>query len=161
MRLLVCALAFFPNALVYADGLELLKKELQEVRQTQRELKKREAEITDQILAIEASVDKTRGVSPRCPVHKVEMTPTRVVIAYGMMAKDPSAEARGKDFPFAANYILGGCVESSRSPSHGKKYICPRCVDAEKRWKLLHPRREPIAGPLSAGITRPSAPGAA
>jgi hypothetical protein len=142
MRLLVCALALFPIAVGYADGLELLKKELQEVRQSQRELKKREAEITDQILAMEASVDRTRGVSPKCPVHKVEMTPTRVVIAYGMMAKNASAEAREKDFPFAANYIGGGCVESSRSPSHGKKYICPRCVDAEKRWKLLHPGQE-------------------
>jgi hypothetical protein len=141
MRTLVCALALCP-VVVYADGLELLNKELQEVRQAQRVLKDREHDIIDRILAMEASVDKTRGVSPRCPVHQVRMTATRVVIAYGLMGKEASAEARRKDFPFATNYILGGCVESSRSPSHGKKYVCPRCADAEKRWKELHPGQE-------------------
>jgi hypothetical protein len=141
MKLFACALTVLQLA-AYGDEFDELRKELKEVRDAQESLKRHEKDVLLRIRQMEAHVDKTRGVSPVCPVHKVKMSPVRAVIAYGMMGKEPSANTRRNEFPFAAKYILGGCVQSSLSPSHGRKYVCDRCADAEERWRRLHPGQE-------------------
>jgi hypothetical protein len=142
------ALLLVLRVTVHAAGFTKLNEQLAENRRSQKEFREslemreillvEERAILARIQKLTQSADKTRGVSPICPVHKVKMEKARVGIRYGMLRWDPAAEVRPKLFPFARDFIPGGCVITDDSPGHGTAYRCKWCVEAEKRW---HPPR--------------------
>ncbi len=80
-----------------------------------------------------------------CPVHHIKMTMQRAEIMYGLVRfaePQPSQAVRDRNFPFAEPPVLGGCCVSSFSPKYEKRYVCPECRRAEKKWYDAHPKLE-------------------
>ncbi|MEP6668430.1 MAG: hypothetical protein ABJF10_04715 [Chthoniobacter sp.] len=83
--------------------------------------------------------DFTKGEKDVCPVHQMKMTAQDARIAYGLLARDPQPDpdTRAWKFPFARNWIEGGCVISNL-PKTGRVFLCLKCVEAEKAWIEQH-----------------------
>ena len=117
-----------------------LREELKEIQKEQQRLTQRHRELAARLKEFEAGRDTTKGVSNICPVHKSEMRIVRAPISYGLHRyygpHDPSLSVRHREFPFALNYWLGGCVVGDYTEA--KIYICPDCQRAEKEWRKAH-----------------------
>ena len=90
-------------------------------------------------LELQAGRDTTKGVSNVCPVHKAQMRIARAPIVYGLLMvrpTDPPRDVRSREFPFALDYLAGGCVVGDYTEA--KIYICPDCQHAEKQWRKTH-----------------------
>ncbi len=116
-----------------------LREELKEIQRDLQTLTQRERELAVRLKELEAGRDTTKGVSNICPVHKTEMRIVRAPIYYGLHGyapRDSSLSVRHREFPFALNYWLGGCVVGDYTEA--KIYICPDCQRAEKQWRKKH-----------------------
>jgi len=85
--------------------------------------------------------DLTKGESGICPVHHIKMQIKETQIAFGLLAvKEPQPDSKTREtrFPFARDWIVGGCIVSDGSPKTGKVFLCPKCVGAEKAWMKAH-----------------------
>ena len=149
---LAIALPFLASAQSSPNVEEMLRAELKKVQQdrktvreeTQEVLKildEREREILAKLRKVEASLDKTKGISPICPTHNIKMRVERVPVAGGMKIldrNDPPWDVRQREFPFALDYFPGGCV--TKDNLKAKVYICPDCQRADKQWRKTHPK---------------------
>ncbi|MEI7775176.1 MAG: hypothetical protein WCK17_10425 [Verrucomicrobiota bacterium] len=63
----------------------------------------------------------------------------RAPISYGLhryVPHDSSLSVRHREFPFALNYWLGGCVVGDYTEA--KIYVCSECQRDEKLWRKKH-----------------------
>lgn len=133
------------SALVAADPStseqQKLREELKEIHEVQQTLTNREREIAALLKKLEAGRDTTKGVNSVCPIHKTEMRIVRAPISYGLPMygpNDPPPALRLREFPFARDYWLGGCVV--RGYTEAKIYVCSDCQRAETQWRKKHPK---------------------
>jgi hypothetical protein len=114
-----------------------LRTELKEVQALLETLEQEEREGTALLRELEAGRDATKGVSNICPVHNVQMRVVRAPIVYGLqMVRRDEFDARKREFPFARKVHWGGCV--LQDYTEAKIYVCPKCQEAEKRWRKTH-----------------------
>ena len=83
--------------------------------------------------------EKLEG-SEICQVHKENLKPDRVRIAYGLiLPRHEYEEAQKRQFPNSNKFAHGGCVV--RKPEVAYVLFCTRCREQETRWKAQHQRR--------------------
>jgi len=77
--------------------------------------------------------EKLEG-SEICQVHKDNLKPDRVAIAYGLILHSQEyLEAQKRQFPNSNRFAYGGCVV--RKPEVAYVLFCTRCREEETRWK--------------------------
>lgn len=74
-----------------------------------------------------------------CHVHHVSMIKETVPVEYGLPTESPPYKAESARFPFARRFVQGGCVIDGNSPKTAEGFVCPECLDAERRWIATHP----------------------
>jgi hypothetical protein len=61
-----------------------------------------------------------------------------VPVTYGLDTRWGLRQLIDEKFPFSFENISGGCLVDSDPdplmPTTGKRYVCPKCVTAWKRW---------------------------
>jgi hypothetical protein len=79
-----------------------------------------------------------------CRVHGAGRLQAVVPMKYGYPKSDPPAivQAQRQAFPNAWLEVHGGCEQSfvpgHESPLQGTVMYCPRCRDAEEKWRRQH-----------------------
>ena len=117
------------------------RRESEEIQEILQILTERERAYATILKKIEAGRDTTEGVTNICPAHKTKMRVIRAPISYGLPGygpHDPSPTVRLREFPFALDYWLGGCVVGAYTEA--KIYVCSDCQRAEKQWRKQHPK---------------------
>ena len=77
--------------------------------------------------------------SERCAVHGVSTKKDRVRIQYGLRGVyQDYEEAQRTLFPNAWRDISGGCIPCA--PTKATVHYCPKCREAEERWRKTHER---------------------
>ncbi len=75
------------------------------------------------------------------------MVKTNVPIYYGLIRLNDWGKALAssskQNFPNAEASVLGGCI--AENPTQAVIYVCPRCLEARKKWESEHPE-PPIVG---------------
>ena len=100
-------------------------------------------------------MDLTQGDRDLCPVHWIKMPVKEVPIEYGLAFPEIPIEVQKKECPFGDEIVLGGCVSSKNSPDTAKVYLCPKCVDASRRFLAeYHQRLEEAKKRIKAEKTK-------
>jgi hypothetical protein len=89
----------------------------------------------------EERYDYTKDETDVCPVHHVKMAAHEARIQFGLLMfsdPQPGVTTRQSQFPFARDWIMGGCVLPHDAPKAGRVFLCPQCVEAEKAWVKAH-----------------------
>jgi len=82
--------------------------------------------------------EKLEG-SEICQVHKDNLKPDRVRIAYGLILPcQEYLEAQERQFPNSNKFAHGGCIV--RKPEVAYVLFCTRCREQETRWEAQHQR---------------------
>ncbi|HEY2343458.1 MAG TPA: hypothetical protein VGH90_10530 [Chthoniobacteraceae bacterium] len=86
--------------------------------------------------------DQTKGKSDLCPVHHIRMKAKEVPVTLaGDLYETPGlVEARKDEFPYGWDWY----PEAGDKPSGiktAKVYVCPKCVEAWKKWQAKLKRR--------------------
>jgi hypothetical protein len=76
-----------------------------------------------------------------CPVHAAPLREARVPIARGYIIRefsDKYRSARESEFPFANDYVWGGCDGFPGQPTQTTVLFCPECRKAQDQWMKTH-----------------------
>ena len=76
-----------------------------------------------------------------CPLHQRDLEPGRVPVAYGLISFEPGyCEAMEVNFPFAKEFVLGGCCIDGDSNFEEDVFFCSECRQALASWEAEHGR---------------------
>lgn len=78
-----------------------------------------------------------------CEIHSQEMRIVRVPIYYGTPPYwdekwKAEQQAFTTSFPYAHEWVAGGCTKWFDSPKKATVFVCSDCQMAEKDWKDAH-----------------------
>ncbi len=80
------------------------------------------------------TLDITKNRSDICHIHKIKMTKASAGVMYGLPSPRvfEEIEIAEKKFPFAEQYVLGGCVAGDDFDVI--VFHCSECIKAKKLW---------------------------
>jgi hypothetical protein len=104
---------------------------------TQKRLAEAQKQLDELRTEMLATPALAKNISEVCPAHQITMVPKEVPVVYGFLASIgpyPEAKTVAREFPFAQDWIAGGCCISSESPKTRRAFVCQKCTEAEKAW---------------------------